>query len=224
MKNQLLLGAIAASVLMVGGGVLAPQADALTLTANLSEFTGDNSTGTITLTDLVTGGVRLNATNIGSPSGGDIAGIWFGLKEPALGGLGTEDLSNLVVNAPVSMAIADLSIYKDTTIPYDCPTAPANNLNGGGSPCGDVDNPINVLLQLDKPGSSAGLVQNFSVDIAALTVGDFYNRFGMRYQTTTGNEGSSKLGGTADIPTPAVVLPILSGLFGVASRRKSKVA
>lgn len=184
-RTLLLTSAVVGAVITIG--TLYPQQTvyALSLSRTLYNFTGDTAVGRITLED-VAGGVKLS-TEITAPTvNGDIAGIWFGLKDINL--LNTL-LNNSITNLTTNTGESTYQLFTDSR---SCPASGYNNLKGGGSPCDS--GLLNGLLTLGKAGSSAGWVQSASFVISAVQVSDFNDAFGLRYQSTGGTEGSSKLG------------------------------
>ena len=155
---------------------------ALSLTADLMNFTGDTAAGTIKIEDIDGGGVKFSA-NITKPTiGGDIARVAFLLDPSLLGSLKIQDfMSNL---------------GDSNSVAYDLLTgddACGNVFNGGGSPCKE-DLKLNVALDFGRGSPDGSLLQSLSFTIADVTTADFTEAFALRYQSTGGPEGSSKLG------------------------------
>ena len=208
MKTNFLPAALTAAVLAGSLTIGASPAKALSLTASLEEFTGDNAGGQITLTDRGAGIVELLAEITAPTVNGDINGIWFDIA-PVPGNLN-------ITGANVNNGFTALN-------PGDgCANlGGGNNLNGGGNPC-----PLNIAVAIGSPGQAGGRITSTLLEITGngLSVASFGDTFGLRYQSTGVNfNGSSKLGGTANdvVPTPAAVLPALFGM-GVAAVRKKK--
>ena len=156
---------------------------ALSFTANLMDFTGDTAAGSITIEDLVGGGVRFSASITEPTINGDIATVAF-LVEPSF--LDSLSINNFTSNLGDSL---DYSLITGSSVCSKQDTV----FNGGGSPCRE-DQQLNVALDFGK-GSSDGLLQSLSFEISDLTTSDFVEAFGLRYQSTgTGMGGSSKLG------------------------------
>lgn len=169
----------------------AGSAQALSFAAELEEFTGNNAAGKITLEDWVDGGVKLTAKITSPTINGDISGLWFGLKDTSL--LSSLNISNLMTST------GDNSFdYKYNSDPSStsCLSSGQNNLNGDKVLC--ESGLTNGLISFGKAGSSGGLVQTvsfiFSSNISSLTVTNFNEAFGLRYQSTgSSKNGSSKL-------------------------------
>lgn len=170
----------------------ASSAQALSFTAGLEEFTGDNAAGKITLEDWVGGGVKFTAEITAPTINGDISGLWFGLKDTSL--LSSLHISNLMTNT------GDNSfkyIYNSDSNATSCLSSGQNNLNGGTDKTFCESGLTNGLISFGKAGSSGGLVQTVSFILSSktnpLTITNFNEAFGLRYQSTGGSEGSSKL-------------------------------
>lgn len=169
----------------------ADSAIALVLSAQLNEFTGDNAAGQITLEDWVDGSIKFTAEITSPTINGDISGLWFGLKDTSL--LSSLSISNLTTNT------GDNSfnyLYNSDPDSTSCLSSGQNNLNGDKLLC--ESGLINGLVSFGKAGSSGGLVQTVSFilssSISSLTINDFNEAFGLRYQSTgSAQEGSSKL-------------------------------
>ena len=157
---------------------------ALSFTANLTNFTGDTAGGSITIEDLDGGGVKFSA-NITEPTiNGDIARVAF-LIDP-----------NLLDSFSIDKSTFTSNLGGSDKINFDILTgdkACGNVFNGGGSPCKE-EQKLNVALDFGR-GSSNGLLQDFSFNIKNVEASDFVEAFGLRYQSTGNNqERSSKLG------------------------------
>jgi hypothetical protein len=183
------LGVIATSYLY------ANPAQALSFTAELEEFTGDNAAGRITIEDGFDGGIKFTAEIISPTIGGDISGLWFGLKDTSL--LSSLSISSFVASkdgTPIN-GINPKYLFNSTQNPTTCLKEGPNNLGGDKVLC--ESGLTNALISLGA-GSSEGLVQKvtflLSSTTSSLTVADFNQAFGLRYQSTGISEkGSSKL-------------------------------
>lgn len=208
----------------------ASPAKALSFTANLQNFTGDNAGGRITVSDSGTtntglGIVELLAEITAPTVNGDINGIFFDLA-PVSSDLDINSIATIVSqNGNVSSGVSVNTRFEALAPGSGCPNlGGGNNLNGGGNPC-----PLNVGVAIGAPGAAGGRITSALLTLTGtgLDATDFGNTFGLRFQSTGVNtQGSSKLGGTADdvVPTPAAVLPALLGMGAAVTRKKKEQA
>jgi len=191
--SSISLGIIATSCLY------ANPAQALSFTAELEEFTGDNAAGKITIEDGFDGGIKFTAEITSPTISGDISGLWFGLKDTSL--LSSLNISEFVATGEETVINGiDPKYYFDSSLsPKSCVSNDSgpNNLNGGADKEFCKSGLTNGLISFGA-GSSEGLVQKvtflLSSTTSSLTVADFNQAFGLRYQSTGISEkGSSKL-------------------------------
>jgi hypothetical protein len=169
-------------VMLVGAGIgLAPPGAKASVTASLSQFTGDPTSIGVTITSLSSGGVQFQLL----PKAGSITGFWINLPSITEGLLtgATVEGANIVSSTVKLNSVTDLG--------------GGVNLQGGGNP-GAMD----VGVRFEKKTG----MQSFVLLGANVTEATFANAtFGARIQaiqTGRGGEGSSKLVGNGTSTPP----------------------
>ena len=174
---------LAASVAVLSSAF--SPASAATLQFSIEDFTGDDSTASITLDDMVDpGNVKFTVDITGSPNDGDIRGVFFDIND-----LGQTFLPNTLT--VTGNQVTSFATDNDGMLVRK---GGGNQINPGG--------PFEVAVEIGQPGTSEGIIAStmFTVSSSAgnLTLDNFIGEnFGVRLQATTGDEGSSKLQGMA---------------------------
>lgn len=207
MKNQLLLGAIATSVLAATAAVVAPSANALALvngttTCSTSDFSGSSACEGAFASNQPKQDITTTETFFG------MDGWEFLMKDDgSLDGVRAVDLESGAFGQTASIdwsfaAGFDTSAYSKIFFTVKGGPNFSAYLWDGTSQSGTFST-AGILTGGNKPKPSPGL-SNFGV-------------FGI---SCTPDSCDDPTDPPTEVPTPAAVLPILGGLFGAASRRK----